>query len=524
MTLTYNPKTDAFVWLGGDKDRAEEIGLTFSTASKPGRPLYFTREPYAALALWDEADAAAQAQLWRLRQEWEASRAKEWQGARHRQPEGMALYPFQEAGVAYALERRHVILGDQPGLGKTAQAIVIGNEIGAKRVLVVCPAAVRAQWAKAIRAWSVQSRPSIYVVSKAADGVSPVAGWTIISYDLARGTLRRTLEAGRWDYVVLDEAHYLKTPEALRTRALFGGGEERWQGVATEVEKVVALTGTPLPNRPRECYTLVRNLCWDAFDWASFGSFAHRFNPSYMGREEVGRLPELQNRLRCNLMVRRLKAEVLTQLPEITFELSYVETTADVRRVLHAEALIDIDPTNLSGTSMAIQGEISTVRREMGEAMAPQVLDHVKDALDGGVDKLVLFAHHRSVMDTLEHGLAKFGVCRIDGSTSPMHRELRKRQFLTDPKARVMLGNLQSMGTGVDGLQEVASLVIFAEASWVPGENQQAVDRLHRIGQRSAVLARFLVAEGSFAERVLGTAISKERNIHGALDKGVAVE
>jgi SWI/SNF-related matrix-associated actin-dependent regulator 1 of chromatin subfamily A len=484
--------------------------------------MYFTREPYAALALWDEADAAAQAQLWHLRNEWEASRASEWTGTRHRQPADVALYPYQEAGVAYALERRHAILGDQPGLGKTAQAIVIANEIGAKRVLVVCPAAVRAQWAKAIRVWSTQARPTVYLVNKSADGVSPTAGWTIVSYDLCRGTLRQTLENGGWDYVVIDEAHYLKTPDALRTRALFGGGENEWPGITQEVGKIVALTGTPLPNRPRECYTLVRNLCWDAFDWASYDQFAFKFNPSYMGREEVGRLPELQNRLRCNLLVRRLKREVLTQLPEVMFELSYVETTADVRRVLHAEAMIDIDPTDLTGTSMAVQGEISTLRREMGEAMAPQVVDHVKDALDGGVDKLVLFAHHRSVMDTLEAGLAKFGVCRIDGATSPVNREIRKRQFMTDPGKRVMLGNIQSMGTGVDGLQEVASLVIFAEASWVPGENHQAVDRLHRIGQRSAVLARFMVAEGSFAERILGTAIGKERNIHDALDRGVA--
>lgn len=520
--LRYNTKLEAFVWLGGNKDRAEEIGLTFSNASTPAQPIWFTKDEYAALALWDEADAGAQVWLWHLRTEWEASRQDQWTGTRHRQPSGRALYPYQEAGVAYALARRHALLGDQPGLGKTSQAIVVANEMGAKRVLVVCPASVRQQWAREIRNWTIQNRPSIYTIQKAADGMSPVAGWTIISYDLARGALRTTLEQGGWDLIILDEAHYLKSPEALRTRALFGGGEDRWPGIAANVEKVLALTGTPLPNRPRECYTITRSLCWDALDWMSQEDFTYRFNPSYMGREMVGRLPELQNRLRCNLMVRRLKAEVLTQLPEVRYELSYVETTADVRRVLQAEAMIDIDPTDLTGTSMAIQGEVSTVRREMGEAMAPQVAHHVAEALDGGEEKLVLFAHHRSVMNYLEGHLDRFGLVRIDGSTSPANRAIRIRQFMHNPEVRVILGNLQSMGTGVDGLQEVASLVIFAEASWVPGENHQAVDRLHRIGQRSAVLARFMVAEGSFAERVLGTAIGKERNIHDALDKGVA--
>jgi len=522
LMLRYNPKLEAFVWLGGDKDRADEIGLTYSNASTPARPIWFTKDDYAALALWDEADEAAKAMLWTRRVEWEASRAQEWTGNRHRQPDNVSLYPYQEAGVAYALDRRHALLGDQPGLGKTAQAIVIANEMGAKRVLVVCPAAVRLQWANAIRSWSIQHRPSIYPIQKASDGMSPVAGWTIISYDLARGSLRTTLERGGWDYVILDEAHYLKTPEALRTRALFGGGEDHWPGITANVGKIVALTGTPLPNRPRECYTIARSLCWDALDWMSYEQFTYRFNPSYLGREMVGRLPELQNRLRCNLMVRRLKSEVLSQLPEVRYELSYVETTAEVRRVLHAEAMIDIDPTDLSGTNMAIQGEVSTVRREMGEAMAPQVVAHVKDALDGGVDKLVLFAHHRSVMDHLEEHLGRYGLVRIDGATSPANRAIRIRQFMHNGDVRIILGNLQSMGTGVDGLQEVASLVIFAEASWVPGENHQAVDRLHRIGQRSAVLARFMVAEGSFAERVLGTAIGKERNIHDALDKGIA--
>ena len=140
--------------------------------------------------------------------------------------------------------------------------------------------------------------------------------------------------------------------------------------------------------------------------------------------------------------------------------------------------------------------------------------------LSGGVEKVVVFAHHRSVMAALTEKLARFGVVSIGGGTTPLQRAHAVASFQNEPGVRVFLGQLQAAGVGIDGLQTVASHVVFAEASWTPGENEQCVDRLHRHGQYSGVLAQFLVAPGSLDERILGTAIRKHHVIHDVLDGG----
>src|SRR5262249_40062803 len=151
--------------------------------------------------------------------------------------------------------------------GKTPQAVCVANEMGAKRILVVCPANIRLQWEAQIRAWSVMRQPvRPYLIRKSRDGVSPTMPWTITSYDLLRNpAIHHALSQGHYDLLIIDEGHYLKTPEAARTRALFGGGGV--EALAAHAEQVVVLTGTPLPNRPRECYTLARALCWESIDW-----------------------------------------------------------------------------------------------------------------------------------------------------------------------------------------------------------------------------------------------------------------
>lgn len=366
-----------------------------------------------------------------------------------------------------------------------------------------------------------------YPVLKSGDGVHPYAHYVIVSYDIARDSLWATLREYEWDMLVIDEAHYLKTVDSGRTRAIFGGGEGKFKdgGIADKAAQVVALTGTPLPNRPRECYTLARALDWGSIDWMSYPTFKDRFNPGGRdpdsGRvwEYTGRLPELNARLRCNFMVRRAKLDVLKDLPPKRYELAYVETTGAISLAMQAERMLDIDPdTLLASGPKTIDGAISTVRRLMGEAMAPQAATHCDMLLDGGVEKLVVFAWHRNVMDTIEAALAQWGVVRIDGSTSPRGRHEIIERFRHEAKTRVFLGQMQAAGTGIDGLQDVASHAVFAEASWVPGENEQCVDRLHRIGQSGHVLAQFLVASGSLSERILGRAIEKAQITHKALD------
>ena len=535
MLLT--KKGEVFLWGGREAETvtlAKEAGLTLSTSTSAsrGHNVYFTPEPHAVLHLWNHADASAKEALAGLRREWELSNAIDAPpGFDPPVPEFCELMPFQVAGVHYARGRSNSLIGDAPGLGKTIQAIALANLRGCKRVLVVCPANVRPQWQRQIKIWSTLPRVVVYPIYKSSDGVHPTANYVITSFEVARDGLWDTLRSYNWDLLVIDEGHYLKTPDAARTRALFGASKQSkcryagTRGIAERAEQIIALTGTPLPNRPRECYTLANALDPSAIDWMNFNTFKDRFNPG--GRdmdsgatwEYVARLPELNARLRTSIMVRRLKEDVLKDLPPKRYELVPVETTGKIAMALHAERMLDFDEeTMLARSGGKIDGAISTVRRQMGEAMAPAVLAHLLMLMDGGVEKLVVFAHHHSVLDHFEKGLQRYQPLRIDGSVSAKGKFTKVEQFRFDPRKQVILGQLQSVGTGTDGLQDVATHCVFAEASWVNAENEQGVDRLHRMGQKGSVLAQIMVAPGSISERIIGRAIAKGRVTQKVLD------
>ncbi len=507
-------------------------------ASTPSEAVLFTHEPYCALSFFENATERARAQLGYLIPEIEASWRKE-SGAHIRCPADMELWPFQRAGVEYAMRRRNTLIGDQPGLGKTPQAICLANEIGARRVLVICPANIRIQWVKRIREWTTMRWPyTVHSILNGRHGVHPNAEWTVVSYDLARTEgIGRALAKGKYDLLVLDEAHYLKTPDSRRTRAVFGGGDEPlFEALAGRSERILALTGTPLPNRPREAYTLARGLCFDCIDWMSEAKFRDRFNPSAQKEiidkktgqtrlvidERTGRHAELQNRLRANFMVRRLKRDVMTQLQMPVYDLIQVDETEAVKQALAAERLLDIDPENLEGADMTVMGDLAVVRHQMGVAMAPLVADYVDMLIDGGETKLVVFAWHIQVLNILQERFDKHGVVRIDGSTLPARKQKLVDKFISDDGIQVIIGNIQSMGTGTDGLQLVSNHALIAEPSWVPGENEQCFDRLDRGGQNRTVQGDIFVAPNSLSEKVLATALRKNQVTHKALDRRVA--
>lgn len=552
MILDYVASTDAFTLRmlrseGDPRELMKTHGLDFSMpASRGNTAVLFTRDPYAAATFEQHGTPFARAKLMPIINEVKASWKAE-SNAHIRCPSDQELWPFQKADVEYAMRRRNTLVGDQPGLGKTPVAICYANEISAKRVLVLCPANIRLQWARRIREWSTMRWPYVvYPILSGARGVHPSAEWTVVSYDLARTpAVGAALAKGTYDLLVLDEAHYLKTIDSQRTRACFGDhtGSYRklvthellFEALASRCGAVMALSGTPLPNRPREAYTLARNLCWDSIEWMSEDSFKERFNPSatltgtrkdgteytYV-REEAGRHGELQNRLRANFMVRHLKRDVMPQLKLPLYDIVLVDETAAVKAALQAESMLEIDPEDkklFEKADEAVLGDIARVRQQMGIAKAPLVADYVEMVLDGGEEKVTVFAWHIAVLDILQERLAKYGVVRIDGSTGGAKKQKFVDAFIMNPGLRVMLGNMQSLGTGTDGLQGVCFHAIFGESSWVDGENQQCVDRLDRGGQVRTVLADFLVAPGSIDEKVLASSLRKGRETFKVLDQ-----
>lgn len=545
MQLDYNAATGAFILKvpRGEKMQVQSLmrehGFDFSVpASTENQAVLFSKEPYAAASFAAGATPSALVQLQPILTEIDLSWKKE-SNAHIACPADQELWPFQKCDIEYALARKNTLIGDQPGLGKTPVAICFANEIRAKRVLVICPANIRLQWVKKIREWTTLRWPyCIHPILVGRHGVHPNAEWTVVSYDLARTeAIGKALAKGRYDLLVLDEAHYLKTSDSRRTRAVFGGGHERvFEEFAARSERILCLTGTPLPNRPREAYTLARGLCWDSISWMSEDSFRERFNPSQTiekydeatGQSKVyidersGRHGELQNRLRANFMVRHLKREVMPQLKMPVYDIIQLEETTAVKQALKAESLLHIDPDNLEGADFTALGAIATVRRMMGIALAPQIADYIDMAIDGGEEKLVVFAYHHEVMDILQKAWEKHGVLRVDGNTSPAKRAKIMELFQKEQRHQVWLGQIVATGTGTDGLQHVSCHAFIAEADWVPGNNEQAFDRLDRGGQNRTVQGDIFVAPSSFSEKILASALRKGQGVHSALDKRIA--
>lgn len=514
-----------------------EHGLDFALSlSNNQTAVMMTHEPYAAASFGEYATPAARGELHGILTEIENSR-KLTSGAHIRCPADKELWDFQKADIEYALRRKHTLIGDQPGLGKTPIGICFANEISAKRVLVICPASVRIQWVKRIREWTTLIYPyTVHSILHSRHGVHPTAQWTVVSYDLARTpAIGSALAKGTYDLLILDEAHYLKTPDAGRTRAIFGGGRDRvFDPIASRCGAVLALTGTPLPNRPREAFTLAKALCPDSIDFMGQEAFEHRFNPSVKGErvdpvtgktkifvdERSGRHGELQNRLRANFMTRHLKREVMPWLKMPVYDLIELdESGAAVKAALEAESLLNIDPDDIDDGDFEMLGHLSVVRKQLGIALAPQIADYIDDLIDGGEEKLVVFAWHIEVLNILQERWQKHNVLRIDGSTSSVRKDRVVQQFIKEPRHRVILGNILSMGTGVDGLQDVSSHALIAEPDWTPGNNIQCFDRLDRGTQNRTVQGDIFVAPSSLAARILKKALTKLQTTDKALDR-----
>ena len=542
MQLDYHTSTGAFTLKiprtesGTIQTLMRENGFDFSLpASTPDTACLFTTEPYCAASFSHCATPKALAELRPILTQIEASWKNESK-ANIACPADQELWPFQKCNIEYALSRKCTLIGDQPGLGKTPTAVCFANEIRAKRTLVICPASIRLQWVQKIRDWTILRWPyCIHPILAGRHGVHPTAEWTVVSYDLARTeAIGKALAKGHYDLLILDEAHFCQTSDSLRSCSIFGGDHAPlFEYCAARSERILALTGTPLPARPRNAYTLAKGLCWDAIDHMSEGDFQERFNPSQTiekfdaatGKTKIyidersGRHSELQNRLRANFMIRHLKREVMPQLKMPIYDLIHLEETAAVKQVLKAESLLDIDIDHIDSGDFKLQGAIATVRRMMGVALAPQVADYIDMCIDGGEEKLVVFAYHHEVLDILQKAWERHGLIRVDGHTSAQNKIKSVELFQKDPKKQIFLGQIVSCGTGTDGLQTVSAHAFIAEPDWNPGPNEQAFDRLDRGGQTRCVQGDIFVVQNSIAAKILASSLRKGQVIHAALDK-----
>lgn len=507
-------------------------GLTFSTsASSRNEAVLWGTNPYALADLASPSSPI----LGAYRREVDLSRALDGRGT-VRLPPGKELWEYQRGALDYILARGGGLVGQAPGLGKTPISLAFCNEIEARKVLVICPASVRLQWGERIREWSTISYVKVSVMLKVKDGIHPTAHYQVLSYDAARNpAIIRAISKYAWDVLICDEAHKMKNADALTTRAILGNsrgeyqhGDIKMKAIASHCGKRLALTGTVLVNRPSECYSIFRFFDHEAIDFASEEKFKERYNrqadmKTIEGKrfklESTSLENELQNRLRIHIMTRHEKAEALPFMRPPRYSVVRCEENSTVKSALDAEGMLGLSIEEIQTTKdFEILGHIAEVRRLMGIALAPQVAEYAADFLDGSDEKLCIFAWHHDVMDIFEEELSRFGTVRIDGRKSANARQKAVDDFVGRDNVRVFIGNAQSAGEGLDGLQHVCSRCYLAEPDWVPKNIEQPVSRLDRLGQPNDVSAEIFVAPGSISEKILVKALKKMNVIHRVLD------
>lgn len=415
-------------------------------------------------------------------------------------PSGCEPYPFQHAGVEYVLGLEAAIIADPMGVGKTIQGIGWLNQVAARRPLIVCPASLRINWRRELEKWAVWD---------------PEA--TVVSYDEAR----KGKAAGQHDAVIFDEAQYLKNAESKRSEACLN----------LPIARRLFLTGTPIVSRPIELWPLLRAI--DPQAWGNRTDYgmtycAGRWNGFEWDYRGASNLVDLQRRLRSSFMVRRRKADVLTDLPPKVRQLitlpaesagpKTAELLAAVRQLWKAkqQALTPEAVAALAPHREVVQAQLSKVRHEEALAKVPAVVAHCRDLLEGGVQKLVVFAHHRDVMQAIDYQLSMFKPVRVLGGMTDEQKQQSVDAFQNVEDCRVFVGQLQAAGVGLT--LTAAHTVVFAELDWVPGVMTQCEDRCHRIGQRDSVLVHHLVVDGSLDARIARALVRKQAVLDQALD------
>ena len=362
-------------------------------------------------------------------------------------PEGLAYLPFQQAGIVYAQDRDRVLIADQMGLGKTIEAIgIINNSPNIKKIFILCPATLKINWFRELSKWLIKD----YSIGIAEGAYFPLDKDIIIcNYDILKHH-KNIIDSTNWDLFLADEVHYLRNTTAQRTVLTIGGKLGKGKNAVIfspiKAKKVVFLTGSPVVNRPKELFPIIHYL--DPTTWPDFFRFAKRYCNAFhngWGWDFSGaaNLEELQEKLRSTIMLRRLKEDVLKELPPkvrqvielpsigysnlVDHELALWESHDDnIARLKAAVELskVSSNPEDYRNAMKALQEgvrhsftEMAKARHDTALGKIPLVIEHLKNILEEEDKKIVVFAHHHDVMDALLNafpGIA--GQCNSSGA------------------------------------------------------------------------------------------------------------
>ena len=423
---------------------------------------------------------------------------------------GGELRPFQRAGVEYAVKTKRTFLADEMGLGKTVQALATIQATDAFPALIVCPASLKLNWQREAKRWLSGRSVSIFTAAGLAAEIE------IINYDILKKNLN-LLKMRGFKAVIFDESHALKNRKSQRTEA----AAELSKGI----EIRLALTGTPVLNRPQELLSQLKIL-GRLDDVGGFWKFAERYCAAQKTRwgwdfSGSANLTELNEKLRSICYIRRDKESVLTELP--SKQRSVISLDIDNRREYQKVERNLIEwLTEQRGEKLAERAQYAEqlVKIEYLKQLAAQgklsaFFEWIESFLESG-EKLVLFATHQNIIDAIAEKFSS--ALTLTGETPQTQRQELVDKFQTDPETKLIVMNMKAGGVGLT--LTAASNVAFLELGWTPADHSQAEDRCHRIGQRSSVNVWYLLANKTIDEEIYQLIDAKRKVVDAATEGG----
>ncbi|RNF12431.1 putative DNA helicase [Trypanosoma rangeli] len=436
------------------------------------------------------------------------------------------LRSFQKKGVDFIIARGgRGMIADDMGLGKTVQALAVAHHYRSEwPVLIVCPLSLVENWAKELTRFCSLPAGRIAILQNTKASVMDVHSAVIVPYSSLKSldALSTTFQV-----VILDESHYVKTVDSKRTMAALK--------LCRAARRVLLLSGTPTLSRPIELYPQLQAIMHHAWTptKTQFGArycnaFVGRFGVDYTGHSNMSELHVLLQ----HFVIRRTKKELGDELPSKSRQLLYVYITPKEKKGLEKSVLAlrnslrdgatlpmsgAVTSTtkmhgNSSGSTAAAAGSAAPTRGltafdlkiATARAKIAAVQDYVKSTAEQMVEsrqKVIIFAHHQCMMEAIREAVESvqpkqpLDYIYITGETPAAQREALTTHFRTSPNCHVAVLSMHSCGVGHN--LTCATMVVFAELDWNPSTHLQCEDRVHRMGQSSACIIKYLLAEGT---------------------------
>jgi len=441
---------------------------------------------------------------------------------------GRTPYEHQKEGIKFLLSRKKAILADDMGLGKTIQAVVSTLATESKKVLIICPSSTKINWEREINMFGE------YDTSIIQGRKWKPAKYTIINYDILKNfhTVKKRGEKPieeltqildeKFDTLIVDEAHYLKNHKSIRGSIVTDLVKK------TDFENVWLLTGTPVANRPKDLYNLLKIIGHPLADNWQFYVKRYCDAKNFKKRLKNGKikniwlvdgnsnLGELSIRIK-NKVLRRMKEEVL-DMPDKTIipvfnQLSSKEWVEYDN--LWEEYLIKRKEQKKRGSPQRDLVELILLRQFIAMKAMPNTIELVDNAIEEDKKVIIFTTFNDELLDLQEHYGNK---CVVhNGSMSSNDKQHSVDEFQNNPNKKVFIGNIMSAGVGIT--LTAADTVVFNSFDWVPGNNEQAEDRSYRIGQKNNVSVYYQLFDDTISTRMWYTLKHKKNVINQIIGK-----